>query len=54
MGARALLGSLEGLEEGRGAWSAVANAPVSHTPLRLARMVVDADTDAREVEPSGH
>jgi len=54
MGVRALLGSLESLGEGGGAWSAVANAPVSHTSLRLARTVVNADTDVKEVEPLGH
>jgi len=54
MGAQALQGSLESLEEGWEAWSEVANVPVSHTPLRLAYMVVNTDTDAREVEPSGH
>jgi len=54
MGVQALLGLLESLGEGGGAWSAVANAPVSHTSLRLARMVVNADMDAKEVEPPGH
>jgi len=34
--------------------SAMANAPVSHTTLRPAHTVVNADTDAREVEPPGH
>jgi len=54
MGVQALRGSLESLEEGWEAWSEVANAPVSHTPLRLAHTVVNTDMDVREVEPSGH
>jgi len=54
MGVQALRGSLESLEEGWEVWTEVANTPVSHTSLRLAHMVVNTDTDAREVEPSGH
>ena len=51
MEARALLGSLETLEEGGGAWSAAANAPVSCGPPGVASMVLNVDVDTREASP---
>jgi hypothetical protein len=37
----------------RGAWSVVANAPVSSGPLRIVGIVINANMDAREDEPLG-
>ena len=34
-------------------WSAMSNAPVSHEPLGFAGTVVHANTDMRDVKPSG-
>ena len=48
-----LLGSLKSLEKGGGAWSAMANVPVSSGPLGLPGTVVSTDADMRAGEPLG-